>query len=305
MTLTPPRSNAADQDVEQRAISRVIVISPQGLGDERYARIAKHLAQYAPELPPISRIDAINKNYFDYRNSRYKNWITDNRDLFTRLKLRFNLEPNKQDFGALYDRHFTGGAKPKRRLPIYPGAHACSLAHIAAWQSIRDTDDLCLILEDDAVLLSGIDSASFSWPKGAHVLHLIRSFVRLPPFDSDFKQLPRRNPCYVNCTAAYVISPEGAKLLLNKSLPMPAGKSIDCHIFCRQCDGLRVYVSRRPFATLLDTRPLIDSRISKWFFIRLRDACFAERHSALSFLAPVLRRLTPQFIKRFILRRFS
>ena len=246
----PAVAQTAPFPTERRTLTRLFVISPKGLADQRWERISKRLAEYAPALPPLERI-SVNKNLFNFADVRLREHLFDDRKWSVRRGMRFKPPPEAENFEREYGHYFSGTDPCMNK--IFPGELACSVAHIKAWEAIGDGDDLCLVLEDDTDLLPGLDPSAVEWPSGAGVLHLYPSMVNhCGPGDGRFKPMltekdlpdPSNWPTDLHnmVTSGYIISREGARALLNNLLPMKFNEPIDLAMFDRSIKDLRAYV---------------------------------------------------------------
>lgn len=277
---------------EKRTLSRVFVVCPEGLADKRWKRISKELAEYQPALPPIERI-SVNKNHLDFKGASRSKHMRDDRNILALLKLRLNLVPKKLHFESLYARHFREHDQNMNR--IYPGELACSIAHINIWHAIDDQDDLCLVLEDDASLLPGMNPSEIIWPKDAHLLHLLpESVAATYGGNEQFKPILVGN--YGNWkTIGYLISAEGAKFIREKLLPFPIDLPVDCALFERRTPGFRPFVTcENAILEITSYKSMVRHAYGE------RTFNIIKRSFAFPFLSFFWRLLMPRFVKRFI-----
>ena len=244
-----PAAQTTPFPVERRTLTRLFVISPKGLADQRWESASKRLAEYAPALPPLERI-SVNKNLLDFADVRLREHLFDDRKWSVRHGMRFKPPPEAENFEREYGRYFSG-VNP-RLSKTFPGELACTVAHIKAWEAIGDGDDLCLVLEDDIDLLPGLNPSAVEWPCGAGLLHLYPSAISLcGPGDGRFKpvltekDLPDTSnwppKVHNKLTSGYIVSREGARALLNNLLPIKFNEQIDIAMFNRSVKGLQTY----------------------------------------------------------------
>ena len=206
---------------QKRKLDKVFVISPEGLGDSRWDKISRHLADYRPSLPKPQRI-SVNKYLLNFAESRIHQYIRDDRSLWqktiTRLKI-WRGQAQQDDFSQ-YDDLFEFMDKPT--ATIFPGEVACTLAHAKIWQEISSANDVCLVLEDDAELTPDWLTNQIDWPEGCDFLHLWPSLLyNLTPVDDQFSRLCGISPEQVDestlhnwVTTGYFITPQLARTLL-------------------------------------------------------------------------------------------
>ncbi|MDO5647654.1 glycosyltransferase family 25 protein [Paracoccus sp. (in: a-proteobacteria)] len=109
--------------------------------------------------------------------------------------------------------------------PLGPGARACTISHLRAWQALIDSGAPCgLILEDDAVLaadLAGLLRDDGWWPDHTHLIKIekysnrsqskllvARASTDLPVAGRRLYQMLSRH----TGTGGYLISAQGAKI---------------------------------------------------------------------------------------------
>ena len=222
-------------------IAHLIVISPPGLGDERYESLMNHLTPHL-DLPRLKRI-GISKNRVDFSGSRHgKRFFDDRPRGHVRRLLR---DPERIDFAALYDDSFTSESTPHdfkgvRCRYLRSGQFGSSLSHLEALRFVSREAGPCLIVEDDLRIVDICQRKRdfllrFSLPAGASLVHLVGQEVRITaPYDENFFRIvadPERAPLHNNCNLAYIITPEAARTFLAEKLPLPTDRQIDQYMW--------------------------------------------------------------------------
>lgn len=112
-----------------------------------------------------------------------------------------------------------------RDLELSPGERGCAMSHIRAWRHCLDLNQPLLVLEDDAAPTAEFTAifarAAAAVPMDAHVLYLGYSQA------ADWRREVSRDIVeseYVWTTVAYVVWPEGARLMLSK---LPVDQPVD------------------------------------------------------------------------------
>ena len=229
-------------------IGNIYVISPVGIGDKRWQKIEPELKSLFPDTN-LERIN-VGKNHLDFSDSRHAGHIDDDRNLWTRFRLRLGARQNIIVF-AQYDYFFRVCDAPSiKSRRLFPGELACSLAHLLAWQKIEalnTPDTTCLVIEDDAMLnaasyhdqdnTSRPDSLQtapedtlkcMEYPPACDLLHLDseRLYNHTPVGENLLRLLPcdRATPVHEKMnwtTLAYVTNPSGARKLLAARILSP------------------------------------------------------------------------------------
>lgn len=140
--------------------------------------------------------------------------------------------------------HLSGtGYSEKGRLFRYgysmlTGEVGCFLAHRAAWKTVQAQNEKCLILEDDAVisgltdaLLASLDNAPYPLVRLAGVFEKKHKFIGKTAYAKYWG-----DPAG---TAAYVLAPQAAGRLLDKSASFYM--AVDDFIEARQLHGVNTY----------------------------------------------------------------
>ena len=233
-------------------IGNIYVISPIGLGNKRWSRIHPKLLARCPGVP-IERV-SINKNHLDFSGSRHL--MHEDRSLWTRLLIRMGWVKNVIPFSQ-YDPYFHERSKLriKGRL-LYSGEIACSLAHLLAWQKISLMDapgEAALVIEDDAVLTDALQDL-IDLPEPCDLLHLApelihnytaagKGFLRLLPWEHTEMVYEKMNWI----TLGYVLSPEGARNLLNADI-LSSRHPIDATLLNQAfTPPLHIFATQRPW----------------------------------------------------------
>lgn len=229
-------------------ITRIFVVNPPVLGKKRRRAFEKQFAGW-PKRPPPIFYSGVNKNHLDLTaGSKYEHLIIDDRSRWARLKLRLGWERRAENFRQKYD--------PVLReanwvvTPVEIGRVANALSQIKIWESCKDLpdDELCMIVEDDALINPEIPFGGVEWPETADLLYLWSGGIGFYEGYSDdyVRVLQKWKKDRCNWTSlGYIITPACARRFLSKLVPYIVGRTIDMEILYRGTP--HVFAVRRPW----------------------------------------------------------
>ena len=285
--------------MQKRPITHIFIINPPQLGKRRRKIFDAQFAHWQKPLPPRT-YSGVDKNHLDMEGWQYKSQIRDDRSLWIRLKLRWGLEPRAvclvQRYGALF------GPKTARQ-PISIGHTACAISHIKVLERIGQfpENELCMVVEDDALLNPVIAFDGIAWPDDAAFLHLWPGGInRYEKYSDDYVRIRKKwsSEEGANWTMlGYVVSPVGARAILSDIVPVPVNRTVDTHILYGSIPELFAVRNPwvRPFfvtSSLIGGAPVMLSFI-RWGAYHLRfllPASILARHPNLA-----ARRTRPRF----------
>lgn len=113
-----------------------------------------------------------------------------------------------------------------RRRRAAPGELGCYVSHLLAWEKCVEVDEPIVVLEDDFQLTPDFEAGIEYLEKFVDRI----SFVRLEPLEKQFYLTSRRDPDFAlvkqlnvgMCATGYVITPQGAKKLLENGRTIKA-----------------------------------------------------------------------------------
>ena len=215
-------------------ISHIFVINPPVLGAKRRRLFDRQFDNWQKPVPPISYF-GINKNHLAaVDESRYRHLIKDDRSGWTKLKLRMGWEKNAENFKQVYDQALRTDEKVTAVVEI--GRVANALSHLRTWKQCAEFADgeLCMVVEDRAVINPEIDFDRVNWPQGAELMHLWPGSVgSFKAYSDDYVELvPKWSPGAINWrSSGYIITPACARRYLATLLPYKVNRTIDMELW--------------------------------------------------------------------------
>ncbi len=276
----------------KRPISCIFVVNPPRLGRRRRRIFEKQFENWPKRPPPVFYV-GVNKNFMGLtESSEYRHLIIDDRSRWTKLKLRFGLERRQQDyFRRTYDPLLCQADWVTE--PVEIGRVANALSHVNAWKNCRhrSEDEVCMIVEDDALINPEIEFDGIEWPETADLLHLWPGGIGFYEGYSDdyVRVLQKWKKGGCNWTSiGYIITPACARRFLSKLVPHIVNRTIDMEILYRGTP--HVFAVRKPWvmptyrATSLVAQPTKLHSLARAIFYRLRFLLphgFRKRHPFL------------------------
>ena len=211
--------------IVSRPVPYIIVINPPGF-EARWRKFEARLATCKEQLPPIIRIGT-NKTQLNFGKGDYPE-LKDTRRWWVRLKFKLGITYKTVDFAKTYAKHF----KEVRiaETPV-PGAVACAISHIDAWEHIEKTlnaEQAALIVEDDFFPNLELPFTQLKMPQEADILYFPRGDKGSwsgAPYDDDFLRLTGAWGTHM-----YAITKQGVQKM-RELPPIPLGRGIDRHMF--------------------------------------------------------------------------
>lgn len=111
-----------------------------------------------------------------------------------------------------------------RRRKAAPGELGCYVSHLLAWEKCVEINEPIVVMEDDFELTGDFEAGIAYLEKLAEKV----AFVRLEPLEKQFFLTSRKDPDFTlvkqlnvgMCATGYVITPRGAKKLLENAMPI-------------------------------------------------------------------------------------
>lgn len=287
-------------------ITRIFVVNPPVLGKKRRKIFEKQFGRW-PRRPPPIFYGGVNKNHLDLTaGSRYEHLIIDDRSRWVRLKLRLGWERRAEDFVCEYEPMLREAGWVSE--PVEIGRVANALSQIRIWQACKDLpdDELCMIVEDDALINPEIPFDGIEWPEAEGLLHLWPGGIGFyEEYSDDYVRVSQKwkKGVGANWTSlGYVIAPACARRFLSKLVPYIVGRTVDMEILYRGTPY--VFATKKPWVrptwspSLVAQPPKLRSLAGGvlhglWFllprsFRRRRPAMFEERDLRRRFDRPRL-----------------
>lgn len=286
--------------MQKRPITHIFVINPPGLGKQRRESFDAQFKHWQKALPPRTYF-GVNKNCLDLSNWKYRHLVRDDRLLWNRLKLRWGFQPCVEHFAQQYGTLF-GDRTPSPAI-IEIGHIACTISHVKVLERISHfpADELCMVVEDKALINPAIEFNGIAWPEEAAFLHLWPGSInRYEKYSDDYVKILKKWSVKegVNWTTlGYIVTPAGARDILSDVIPIPVNRTVDIHILYGGVPGLfavrKPWV--RPFFTasrLVQSTPVpqVLARIAAYHLQFLLPASFLARHPNLA-----KKQVKPQF----------
>lgn len=111
-----------------------------------------------------------------------------------------------------------------RRRKAAPGELGCYVSHLLAWEKCVELNQAIVVMEDDFELTADFEAGMAYLEKYVDQM----AFVRLEPLEKQFFLTSRKDPDFTlvkqlnvgMCATGYVITPQGARKLLENAMPM-------------------------------------------------------------------------------------
>ncbi len=268
------------------------MINPPVLGKKRRKLFEQQFQNWQTKPPPIS-YNGVNKNHLVLEESKYQHLIKDDRRWWVKLKLRLGWEKYAQDFAQKYDPMLTRKKKDAAVRRI--GSIAAAFSQIEIWNLCRKmpADDLCMIVEDDAIINPAIPFDGIGWPESADFLHLWPGGIGQYEKYSDqyVKVLQKWEPNKLNYTAlGYVITPACARRFCSELVPYDVQRTIDTEILYSSTPNL--FAVRTPWVRPVYTTSF--ARQPSLLHVLARPVAYAIR----AFLPSSLRSAHPYLLDK-------
>ena len=241
-----------------RPVTHIFVVNPPVLGAKRRQLFDRQFEHWQKPVPPISYM-GVNKNYLAaVDKSEYRRWIRDDRPWWVKLKLRMGLERHAENFRQVYDPILRTDEKVTVLVKI--GSVAGAMSHLKIWERCAQfpDDELCMVVEDKAIINPAMDFDRVDWPEGAELLHLWPGGVmQYRPYSDDYVELVLKwTPlCHNWTTLGYIVTPACARRCLSDLVPYIVNRTIDMGLWYGSRP--KAFAVRRPWVRPRYTTSLV------------------------------------------------